>query len=208
MQRLRSRLTYANVMATIAVFIALGGASYAAIEIPKNSVGTKQLKDGAVTPAKLAKPVKKSLAKAGGPGAPGPAGAPGAPGAPGAARAYAYVKEGQIDPAHSKGVIAVSLPCEGGVECTEPPKPSGEPELEYCFKLGFEPGSISVTPRMGRSYADDAASRWDVTIPGREWSSIRGGCAPGYRDASVRIWREEAGGGKVQAYYGFYVVFY
>jgi hypothetical protein len=31
-QRLRARLTYANVMATIAVFIALGGSSYAAIE--------------------------------------------------------------------------------------------------------------------------------------------------------------------------------
>jgi hypothetical protein len=50
----RSRLSYANVMATIAVFIALGGGAYAAIKIPKKSVGTKQLKANAVTPAKLA----------------------------------------------------------------------------------------------------------------------------------------------------------
>jgi hypothetical protein len=35
-------------MATLAIFIALGGASYAAIKIPANSVGSKQLKDDAV----------------------------------------------------------------------------------------------------------------------------------------------------------------
>lgn len=46
--KLRARLTYANVMATIAVFIALGGASYAAVKIPKNSVGTRQIKTGGV----------------------------------------------------------------------------------------------------------------------------------------------------------------
>src|SRR5262249_8805809 len=54
MKRLRPRLTYANVMATIAVFIALGGASYAATQLPKNSVGTKQIKNNAVTGQKVA----------------------------------------------------------------------------------------------------------------------------------------------------------
>lgn len=49
MKRLRPKLTYANVMATIAVFIALGGASYAATKLPKNSVGSKQIKANAVT---------------------------------------------------------------------------------------------------------------------------------------------------------------
>ncbi len=53
MGRLRPRLTYANVMATIAVFIALGGASYAALKLPKNSVGAKQLKKNSVTTAKI-----------------------------------------------------------------------------------------------------------------------------------------------------------
>jgi hypothetical protein len=52
-QMLRGKLTYANVMATIAVFVALGGASYAAVVVPKNSVGTKQLKNGAVTAQKV-----------------------------------------------------------------------------------------------------------------------------------------------------------
>ena len=44
----RRHLTFANVMSVIAVFIALGGASYAAINLPKNSVGTKQLKKKSV----------------------------------------------------------------------------------------------------------------------------------------------------------------
>jgi hypothetical protein len=38
----------------LALFIALGGTGYAAISIPKNSVGTRQLRNGAVTSKKLA----------------------------------------------------------------------------------------------------------------------------------------------------------
>jgi hypothetical protein len=51
---LRARLTFANVMASVAVFIALGGASYAAVSIPKNSVGSKQLRAHSVKPGDLA----------------------------------------------------------------------------------------------------------------------------------------------------------
>lgn len=47
------RLTYANVMATIAVFIALGGTSYAVSKLPRNSVGAAQLRSGAVTSEKI-----------------------------------------------------------------------------------------------------------------------------------------------------------
>jgi hypothetical protein len=50
--KLRSRLTYANAMSTIALFLALGGGAYA-VTVPKNSVGPKQLKRSAVTAAKL-----------------------------------------------------------------------------------------------------------------------------------------------------------
>jgi hypothetical protein len=55
MQRLRRHLTYANVMATGAMFVALGGASYAAVTLPRNSVGARQLKAHAVTPSKLSR---------------------------------------------------------------------------------------------------------------------------------------------------------
>jgi hypothetical protein len=50
--RLRSRLTYANVMSTIAVFVALGGGAYA-LSVPKNSIGSRQLKRNAVTSPKI-----------------------------------------------------------------------------------------------------------------------------------------------------------
>jgi hypothetical protein len=52
-KRVGERLTFANVIACIALFVALGGASYAAIQVPKNSVGTKQLKRNAVTASKI-----------------------------------------------------------------------------------------------------------------------------------------------------------
>lgn len=45
----RDRVTYANVMSTLGVFIALGGTSYAAVKLPADSVGNKQLRDAAVT---------------------------------------------------------------------------------------------------------------------------------------------------------------
>jgi hypothetical protein len=79
MKRILGNLTYANVMATVAVFIALGGASYAAFKLPKNSVGSKQLKAGAVTPAKLNKASRSTMT--GPTGATGPQGPVGPPGA-------------------------------------------------------------------------------------------------------------------------------
>jgi hypothetical protein len=50
----RSRLTYSNVIGTMALFIALGGVAVAA-GLPRNSVGPRQLKRGAVTAAKIRK---------------------------------------------------------------------------------------------------------------------------------------------------------
>jgi hypothetical protein len=55
MRRFRStRPSPALVVAVVALFVALGDASYAAFSVPANSVGTKQLRSGAVTSAKLA----------------------------------------------------------------------------------------------------------------------------------------------------------
>lgn len=53
MRRLRERLTYGNVTATLALFIALGGTSYAVAELPRNSVGSTQLKKSAVRSADI-----------------------------------------------------------------------------------------------------------------------------------------------------------
>ena len=54
MKSLRGKLTYANVMATVAVFLALGGGTaWAATTLSNNSVGTPQLKNGSVTGEKV-----------------------------------------------------------------------------------------------------------------------------------------------------------
>lgn len=55
MRKIRAKLTYANVVASLALFLALGGAAYAAAKLPKNSVGTKQIKNNAITAAKIKK---------------------------------------------------------------------------------------------------------------------------------------------------------
>ena len=56
MRRIRSKLTYANVMVTILAFVVLGGATaFAAGKLAKNSVGTKQIKNGSVTGIKIKK---------------------------------------------------------------------------------------------------------------------------------------------------------
>jgi hypothetical protein len=70
MKSFLSRLTYANVVATIALFAALGGGAYAATQLPKNSVGTRQLKNDAVTPEKLSTRAKASLTGPQGPQGP------------------------------------------------------------------------------------------------------------------------------------------
>jgi hypothetical protein len=48
-----SRPSPALVIAIIALIISMGGTGYAAFTLPNNSVGTKQLKNGAVTAAKV-----------------------------------------------------------------------------------------------------------------------------------------------------------
>lgn len=77
-----------NAVAYLALFVALSGTSYAAITLPRNSVGPTQLKSSAVTSAKvkdrslLSKDFKAGQLPA---GATGPAGADGANGATGPA---------------------------------------------------------------------------------------------------------------------------
>lgn len=54
-KRARPRLSYANVMVTILAFVVLGGgAAYAATQLPRNSVGSAQLRRAAVTNGKIA----------------------------------------------------------------------------------------------------------------------------------------------------------
>jgi hypothetical protein len=51
----RPKLTYANVVATLALFVALGGTSFAAFQLGKNSVKSKNIAKEAVRTSDLAK---------------------------------------------------------------------------------------------------------------------------------------------------------
>ncbi len=53
MRTLRAKLTYGNVVSTLALFVALGGTSYAAFSLPRNSVGATQIRTHAVSGSKL-----------------------------------------------------------------------------------------------------------------------------------------------------------
>jgi hypothetical protein len=52
--RVRTRLSFANVTSTLALFLALGGTSYAAAQLPFNSVGKGQIKSNAVGKSEIA----------------------------------------------------------------------------------------------------------------------------------------------------------
>lgn len=52
---MKRHLTFANIVSMLALFIALGGISWAAATLPKNSVGTTQLKKNAVTNSDIKK---------------------------------------------------------------------------------------------------------------------------------------------------------
>jgi hypothetical protein len=132
---IRARLTYANVTATVALFIALGGSSYAALQLPKASVGARQLKPNAVTSPKVkpgslllsdfSRSQRTQLRGAPGPQGPqgpqgvqGTQGLPGQPGEP-ATKLFAYVNsEGSI--AFQSGVtgIATHTPGSGSYTLT------------------------------------------------------------------------------------------
>ena len=111
----RSHLTYANVMASIAVFVALGGTSAAAVALKKNSVGTKQLKKNAVTSTKVkngslaAGDFKAGQLKRGPAGSQGATGQPGPKGDPGTAafRGWARIT--------NNGAVASVVASSGGV---------------------------------------------------------------------------------------------
>ena len=96
-------LSYANVTASLALFIALGGISWAAVTLPRNSVGAKQIKTNAVGSGEVEDRTLKRRDFAQGAllvgpkGEPGQNGAPGVPGEkgqkgdPGTSRAFAFV---------------------------------------------------------------------------------------------------------------------
>lgn len=151
MHRIRARLSFANVVSLIALFVALGGSSYAAVTLVRNSVGAKQIKAGAVRSSEvkngslLRKDFKAGQLPAGDKGdtgAQGPQGPAGATGAPGTARAFARVQvDGTLETGFVPGTLTV--PQVKGVDQTDVQHAAPG---TYCFGgLGFEIASAMVS---------------------------------------------------------------
>jgi hypothetical protein len=122
--KIRRQLSFSNVAAALALFVALGGSAYAATQLPKNSVGAKQLKKHAVTPSKLTRAAEVRLRGSRGPignsgprgpiGPQGPVGVRGAPGAGGepgapATKLFAQIKADGTINASGSPVTAEAL---------------------------------------------------------------------------------------------------
>lgn len=147
----RYRPTPAMVVATIALLVALGGTGYAATALPVNSVGTAQLKAGAVNAAKV-KPgsLLKSSFAAGQLPTSGPL-------------AYAHVnKDGTLDGPLSKNVqmVPAKIPTSAG-------------EADYCLDV-----TTKQAPRAAVATLDEQASadKHVVLVVGRDVSQQ---CQPG-----------------------------
>ena len=151
MRNVLGKLTYANVMATVAVFIALGGLGYAATQLPRNSVGAKQLKKGAVTPKKLSTASKKTLEGPRGPkGERGAKGEAGERGAPGPSTVYAGFNDGPIGLVEPP-IPMLSIPVPAGayaIQAKANPFTQGGSNLVQCrLDAGsdFDIGEVEIT---------------------------------------------------------------
>jgi hypothetical protein len=200
---LRGRLTYANVMATLAVFLVLGGATafaatkIGANELKANSVLTGKIKKEAVTTSKIkneavtgAKANESTFGTV--PAATNATNATNAINANhalvadvGSPRAYARVLNNTgglgVDEALSKGIADSSLTFVGG--------------SVYCFELGFSPKSVQTTV----DWFGGGANTFAQANIGRYI-----GCPEG-SDASVRTTDNGGGGiGNINFYVSFF----
>jgi len=114
---MRQRLTFANVVSCLALFVALGGGAYAATQLPKNSVGSKQIKKNAVNSAKVkdrslqAIDFKEGQLPA---GPQGPQGPQGLKGETGAAGATSVIARRTVESTGNNTTATASIDCEAG----------------------------------------------------------------------------------------------
>ena len=156
---LRKRPSPAMVVACLALVVALGGTGYAAVSLPRNSVGTDQLRAGAVTSAKVQdftlrradfRPGTLPRGVRGPQGAAGPAGAPGPQGA-----------AGPTGPAGVIGAVTVrtaDVAVDGGAAATNP---NGE-YVTRPVERRCESGERAIS--AGTGWSDDANDRELTTV--------------------------------------------
>jgi hypothetical protein len=172
MKRLQCYLRQ-NVLACVALFIALGGVSYAAA-LPRNSVGSQQIKKDAVTSAKVKDGSLKALdfgtgqlssGATGAKGDPGPTGPAGpATGAAGGALSGSYP-----NPALAAGAVETSALADGAVTAAKQGAVPNVRIYQPTDQAAIAAGAYTIIPFDGESYdpfgMHAAASPTQVTIP-------------------------------------------
>lgn len=168
-----------HAVAYLALFIALGGTAVAAATLPRNSVGTRQIRDGQVKNADLGGNAVSSGNVANGSllardfvpgelprGARGPQGPQGPQGPAGPNNDSRYVNEGQVDsigPAMELDrTRAVSIPLTSFVTCPGSAAPVGP--IDFSSGADRAPDFTSV----GNNQGDGYALAFDATAPNRD----------------------------------------
>ena len=181
MQRIRKHLTFSNGVALLALFIALGGVTYAAAKLPKNSVGAKQIKRNAVRSkhvknhSLLKKDFKAGQLPRGAKGNKGDKGDKGDAGPRGTAAGYASVQaDGTLLP--KVPPTNPDFPSQAfNVTQADITKPAAG---TYCFKgLPFKPSSALVS--SNNAGASTAATNNVVVSVAVERGNGLNGCAAG-----------------------------
>jgi hypothetical protein len=161
----KPRLTYANVVSTLCLFVLLGGGAYAASKLPKDSVGPKQLKADAVTSDKvkdgdlLAADFKAGQLPAGLAGPAGPTGQAGPTGPTGPSTGAA------------SGVLSGNYPSPGLSSTIDKLIPVAL--FTFDGGAGATGVALPVTDEVHRApltgaptYTRTSQGRYDVTLPG------------------------------------------
>jgi hypothetical protein len=158
------RPSHGTIAAYAALFIALGGTSYAAVAIPRNSVGSSQIRTHSIRNVDLASnSVSTSKVRDGslrasdfrsGDLPAGATGPQGPAGVPGTARVYGRIAaNGEVDLPRSKNVGVVTKPFTG-IYCITPTGGTG---------IDVNTTGVVVTPDpRGEFFTDqDADAEWD-----------------------------------------------
>jgi hypothetical protein len=181
MEQGQTKLTYSNVMATIAVFLALGGGAWAATHLKKNSVGTKQIRPNAINGSKVKDNSltgvdlnKATLGEV-------PAATHADVASSANPEAFAHVSaNGTVDPINSKGVAQANV--------------TFVPVSTYCFS------GLPFQPRGGQATIDYS----DASFQNAQFDlGDAGGCPVG---TQAFVYTEDHGTGGSPS--TFYVVFY
>jgi hypothetical protein len=162
----------AIVISCLALFVALGGTSYAAIKLPKNSVGGKQIKKNAVTSAKvkngslLTKDFKSGQIPAGAKGDKGDKGDPGVLAARFASSSSVpLTSSAQMTVVLGEAIVSdvpLRLIINGAVDNFNQ---DGAQRSAYCNAQTSSDGGAWIFTPTGASESDVLASGGDAMIP-------------------------------------------